>query len=257
MENEQSSNETKGSTFKALSVLTLVFNSFVSVGEKIKTPFLAVFIVVSAILFFNYSQRFAHDEGVKYLKPLEQTDSLVNQKIKSSEALPKTQLAVLIHQNEVVTKRKAHHRLVFLDLYSYYYATIITFHSLTVISGVLVFVIVSVGWKDTTPAMRVGFLCFVGATTYYGLFPSIFLQKETIDKNLLLYNNYSNLNYQIYDYSLNPSSKLQKDKLSFEAFTTDINKKLVEYNQVYLGLDHGAIKSKDYLQMLDSGSITP
>ena len=219
---------------------------------------LVVLIFIASIILFQVNIKFAERTAIGYMAPLEISDSLATHHVKTTNVLNGKQLEVLSEQMEFITNRKAHHKTIFLDLYKYYYGTITTFHLLTVIAGILTFLIANNGWKSANPLLRTVFLTIVGLSTYFGLFPVIFDQQTTIDKNEQLYISYTNLGYEVYNYAVSDSGiTTNGDTVDYNIFIKNINKELIKYNEIYFGLDHQAIETKDYFELINAPGANP
>ena len=162
-------------------------------NKSILTNFtVAVFLMSTIILFYRREKCRADDISNDYLLPLIKGDSILLAVVSNSVLKDSLAKKNLVNNVLLIQEEKKHHKAIFTNLFSYYYATIIILQLLTVATGIFTFLIANKGWKDTNQTLKLTFLILAGATTYYGLFPSIFNQKTTIEKNLSSYLEYSN-----------------------------------------------------------------
>ncbi len=204
-------------------------------------------VVLSLVIFYGFHSITKKRAG-EYLHHLESAESqITNIEYSSNEDSLSKNLA-LVNIMNFCEDAKDHHSSVLVNLFSYYNATIIVFHLLTVISAILALFIANKGWTNVGSPIKFFFLVLAGCAAFYGLFPSIFGQKETVTKNLEAYLCFTEIQIDIHSYhhlsSLDSVSNKNKIK-ELDVFIPAISKNLKTCLDIYIGLDHSEIGSQD------------
>lgn len=196
----------------------------------------------SGKIFIDFFER----QSDKSFKPLDSIYVLNRSLLETNSKLSDTQKGLLLRKAEVIEQNKNHHKIIFVKLYSNYYAAVTLFAILSGITVILSFLIAQNGWKQCKPILKALFLTIVFLSALYGLFPTIYKQNETSYKNLDNYLKYNKIQKQIFDYAIT-APYLYSDSLDFSQFINNINEEELEISNIYFGLEQKSI-NQDILE---------
>ncbi|MDQ3110312.1 MAG: hypothetical protein M3R17_10495 [Bacteroidota bacterium] len=210
---------------------------------------IAVLIVGCTAIVAAVSRSYAGRSGKKILSSLESSDRLQTNLVVSNSGLTKEQIESLTEQASIIQNHKTLHKETFLTLYKFHFASVSLLLIFSVITSVLAFVIAQKGWANIASFIQASFLTCVALTSFYGLSPVVFKQDAGIKKNISSFIAFDNLQKEIYNYSrTNPCQTSNGEVLSFNAFFSQVTKRIKELNNIYLEFNHKGIEPHDYLK---------
>ncbi len=221
------------------------------IWNKLKSPpllaaiGLLMFSQIAAILLRNGSE----DLGIKLMAPLDSVSQMQSVHDVNYHTISADETTKINRLNKIISSHKEQHKLTFLELYKFHFASLSLLTIFSILTGILAFVIGHNGWKETSGMVKTLFLTSVALTSFYGLSINVYQQDVGINKNLNSYIQYDNIQKEILNYcSTSPNQALNGDTLAFSDFHTLIVEKLVNANTIYLEFDQDAIEMKDYLK---------
>lgn len=185
------------------------------------------------------------------LEPLDSVYQLNRPVLKKNSVLSEADTSLLLSKVAIIQENKRHHRIMFTSLYANYYGIVTLFPFLTGFALILSFLIAQKGWSDSKPFIKSLFLTFTTLASLFGLFPTIYQQKETSTQNLNAYLDYNKIQKQIFDYPLT-AKKIYSDSLEFKDFLNKINKAEYDVGDIYYGLEQRSI-GKDLFKQFENG----
>jgi hypothetical protein len=123
-------------------------------------------------------------------------------------------------QNDVIDLRRSHHYKVAIAFLKNYYAVITCLIFISCIGGMLLFVLINQGWKESSYTTKVLFLALASAAILFSLFSGVFSQQKNFEDNMLRYMNYTKAEFTLarelnelskQDYKLRQVSKKEID----------------------------------------------
>ncbi len=212
--------------------------------QKWQTLALLVIIVIGSTLFFSKrSQLFFKEKSEKAFQPLDSIYKLDRSILEENSVLTTSQTKLLLAKTAVIQQNKAHHKLIFMQLYSNHYAAVTLFPYLTAITVILSFLIAQRGWSQCKPLLKTLFLAFATLSSLYGLYPTIYKQIETSEQNIEGYLGYNKIQKQVFHYGLTAKS-IYSDTLDFKQFLNKINEAEYNADNIYFGLEQRSIDKK-------------
>ena len=216
---------------------------------KSRPVILSIGIVVLSQLAAIGFRYVARDTGARLISPLDSLSVIQSTIDTKSVNLNEREINTIARLNKMILKHKEQHRLTFLTLYQFHFATVTLLTMFSIVSGILAFLVGQNGWKDTPDTTRSLFLTCVALTSFYGLATTVYKQDVGINRNLKSYVQYDNLQKEILNFcSTHPNQGINGDTLSFNDFHISITKKMIDINNIYLEFDKDAVEVKDFLK---------
>jgi len=206
-----------------------------------------IFISLVGILIFSMTfggamqaRKFFEKESNFVFTPLDsiyfENVALLNKHSK----LSKEQTDLVLSKAEILQLNKTHHKRIFMKVYSNHYASVTIFPFLSGITVLLSFLIAQNGWKACSNMLKSIFMIFALLTGLYGIFPSVYKQKETVDNNLNNYQAFNKIQNKLFDYSIS-SPMIYGDTMNFDHFIDLIHKEENLHEKIYYELEHRSI----------------
>jgi len=175
---------------------------FNSQTDKMKAIIVfCVTIAFAGIIFLLASCQMSR-EAKKAMGPYTNSQNFVDQYIdslKKPEYLPEKYFNVFKAQQKIMSMRKVHYLRLSKIFFRNYYAVIIILMLYSVVGGVVIFLLVNKGWKDSHLILKALFLAIIMVVTFCGFFPSVFKQQANFDENIKYYMNYTKAEINILD----------------------------------------------------------
>lgn len=136
------------------------------------------------------------------MRPYAKSQEFINQYIdslKKPEYLSEKYFNVFKAQQKIMSMRKEHYLNLSSIFFRNYYAVLIILMLYSVVGGVVVFLLVNKGWKESSPILKALFLAIIMVVTFCGFFPSVFKQESNFNENIKYYMNYTKAEMNIID----------------------------------------------------------
>lgn len=227
------------------------FKSFLD-GLDTTIRYMLVALLLMAISFGIFSLNKLRVKSVynKYLAPYEVTNEKMKARIDGiSPGLELTQedkFKALSVQYRLISERKNHHRDVAADFISAYNASLLVVLFSAIGAGIVVFLIATKGWSNSSDYIKIAFLTLVYLVVFYSLYPGLYGQKVNSENNLAAFIRYDNLQVEIFNY-INTTSTLgvnQQLNVSIDAMISYVNLRIIELNKMYLSTGPTGIPQK-------------
>lgn len=170
--------------------------------EKMKAVivFLAT-IALAAIIFFITLLQMS-GEANRSMLPYTKSQEFINRYLDSLKRpvhLPDKYFTVFKAQQKIMSIRKGHNLRLSKIFFKNYYGVVIVLMVYSCIGGVVIFLLVNKGWKDSSIVLQALFLSIVMVVTFFGFFPSVFKQQSNFDENVKYYMSYTKAEMNIID----------------------------------------------------------
>ncbi len=150
-------------------------------------------IAIAAVLFLIISLSMYH-KAVVFMKPYNVSDTILAKQItqmKKPSLLPESSFDVLKMEQKIINIRKKHHYELAVLIFKNYYAVLIISMVLSCLGGLILFVLINMGWANAGITLQSLFLSIAICLTFFGFFPSVFQQEKNLNGNIASYMNYS------------------------------------------------------------------
>lgn len=216
---------------------------------ELKIIFLSLAIVgIACFAFTSLRQQF-----VKLNQPAEKSFREVdaaNLKLFESHTNPilKTdEKDVLRRKILIMDEQKWQYLDILVILYKNYYALLTLFPILTGLTGVLIFIILQNGWRNSNVYLKAVFMNLALLSSFTGVFPQVYQQSENISRYTDFYVRLSRMQKDIFDYNLT-APFVGKDSLGFNDFLIKLNDEEKNLIDLHLGLEQKEI-TKDIFEI--------
>ncbi|MGG8497771.1 hypothetical protein ACQY1Q_15275 [Tenacibaculum sp. TC6] len=167
-------------------------------------------------------------------------DSIIKRAIYNADFKIK-EVSQLKEQFGIIEEIKKSYLFIAHRYSSYNYSFSIFFTVFSIVTGILGFIIVKIGWDNTNNYyLKSAFLISFFCSTLFGLLPNVFGTKENIKNNLTKYNFYSGLQLDIYNLVSDNSGYIKRStKQSIDSLNTEITlitKKIKENQDLYFDI---------------------
>lgn len=205
-------------------------------------------VILSQIAAF-FLRNMAGNEGQRMIGPLNTVSGIQSNLETQDSDLTTKELAKLTRLNKIILAHKEHHKITFLELYEYHFASTTLFTICSILTAVFAFLIGQQGWKSSPILIRYMLITFSALSSFYGLSVKVYKQDIGIQKNLGSYVNYDNLQMEILNYANTQQTSNKSDKkLDFNEFHSFIAREIIRINNIYLEFDQSAIPENNYLK---------
>jgi len=216
---------------------------------------LAIGIVILSQVAAFFLRNMAAKEGQTMIGPLDTVSEIQSHLEPKDSDLSIIEIAKLNRLNKIICGHKEHHKVTFLELYEYHFASTTLFTICSILAAVFAFLVGQEGWKSSSLLIRYMLITFSALTSFYGLSVKVYKQDTSIQKNLGSYVNYDNLQKQILNFSYTQQTSNEEDKkLDFNQFHSYITAEMIKINNLYLEFDQSAVSNQNYLEQGLSGS---
>lgn len=140
----------------------------------------------------------------------------------ASAFLSKEQTSILLKKVSVLEQNKSHHLDLAKKLYKNNYALLTLFPFLSAIAAIFAFLILQRGWGASNVYLKTYFILFATIAALVKVYPEVYQQSESIDKNLDTYLGYKKIQKSIFNYALT-APIIEKDSLLFPQFLNRVN----------------------------------
>lgn len=158
-------------------------------------------LLFAFVLFFSMSQ-YMGCRSEAGMEPYAKSQALIDGYMDSLRKPPPLDVKyfnMFKTQQKLLTLRKGHYLQMGEVFFKNYYSVVVLLMVFSCIGGVLLFLIANQGWAQTGPVLRALFLAMALLIAFFGLFPSVFDQKENFDANMKQYMNYTKAELGIVD----------------------------------------------------------
>lgn len=191
----------------------------------------------------------AYTQGQKLMKPLDGNFKKLYVSFHKNSVLSREQNLKLQTLLFIAESHKKHHKLVFLEMYRYHFASVTLLLMFSTILTILVFLVASDGWARSHKYLKTLFLSVTALTTFYGLSPVVYKQDYTISENQRMYVEFDNIESKIYNYAVIERRQTEHGTpLDFNKFHTDIVAAIAKINEINLQFDYKSIQVPSALE---------
>ncbi|EDM38096.1 hypothetical protein PBAL39_00737 [Pedobacter sp. BAL39] len=206
-------------------------------------------IIITSQFMAYYFRSEASKIGMSILSPLHKIDSIERLSIEYQSSINGVELKKLKTLFSILSQKKEHHKLIFMEMYRYHFASVTMLIILSSISAVFIFIAAQNGIRNANPNFQITFYVLAALTTFYALSPVVYKQDTSISSNLNSYIKFDNLQSQVYNYALVTTSDTAiTDSVSFIRFHSSIIDKIQELNKIDLQFDYKSIPSPDFFK---------
>jgi len=158
-------------------------------------------IIMGGIIFLLASCQMSR-AGTKAMRPYVKSQDFINQymgSLKKPDHLPEKYFNVFKAQQKIMSIRKEHYLHLSNVFFRNYYAILVILMLYSCIGGVVIFLVMNKGWKDSSIVLKALLLSIIMVVTFCGFFPSVFKQQANFDENIKYYMNYTKAEMNIID----------------------------------------------------------
>ncbi len=162
---------------------------------------------------------------------------------KHSDSLNTKQIDILLEKVCIIEENKLHHLDLVKKLYKNNYGLLTLFPFISAITAIIAFLLLQKGWQSSNVYLKAYFILFTTLTALIGIYPEVYKQTESIDKNLEAYLNHKKIQKSIFNYALT-APLIEKDTIPFNLFLDDINTQEKELSSIIFGLQKKTVSKK-------------
>jgi hypothetical protein len=166
-------------------------------------------------------------------------------KEKYSDSLSTKQISILLEKVDINEENKKHHLDLVKRLYNNNYALLTLLPIFSAITAIFVFLLIQKGWESSHFYLKAYFILFTTLTTLIGVYPEVYKQTDSIDKNLKAYLSYEKIQKTIFSYTLT-APLIEKKNVPFNEFLDSINTQEKELFSILFGLQQKTISEDIY-----------
>src|SRR5258706_1038162 len=171
-------------------------------SDRMKAIIVFAFTIAFGGMVFLFASWQMNGKANKSMQPYIKSQEFINQYIdslKKPDHLSEKYFNVFKAQQKILSMRKEHYLGLSRLFFRNYYAVLIVLMLYSVVGGVVIFLLVNKGWKDSSIILKTLFLAIVMVVTFCGFFPSVFKQQWNSDENIKYYMNYTRAEIDIMD----------------------------------------------------------
>jgi len=166
-------------------------------------------------------------------------------KQKYSDSLSTKEIDILLKKVCVNEEYKQHHLDLVERLYKNNYALLTLLPIFSAITAIFVFLLIQKGWESSHFYIKTYFIVFTTLTALIGIYPEVYKQTDSIDKNLKAYMSYEKIQKTIFSYTLT-APLIDKKEVPFNVFLDSINTKEKELFGILFELQQKTINEDIY-----------
>ncbi len=175
-----------------------VYSVYLSQPEKvrnlIKGFLFAAFTYFFIFLLFIFLRAGISRNSTRLMHPYNLSNSKISENISTATipVLGNVNYANMLKlQQQVIELRRGHHYNVSVAFFNNYYSNIISLMVLSCVGGLLLFSLVSKGWKESSYTLKILFMVITSAAVFISLFTNVFSQQKNFEENMLRYMDYT------------------------------------------------------------------
>tara|TARA_R110001632_G_scaffold45215_3_gene114862 strand:+ start:1708 stop:2394 length:687 start_codon:yes stop_codon:yes gene_type:complete len=199
--------------------------------EKLNAVSKYVYLTVSiclilAIVTFGFKKNSSNFEEMS-LQSLNHFDQAYDKNIEltktgASSYLTENQKSILLSKISIIEENKSYHLDLIKLLYKNNYALLTLLPFMSAITAILAFLMIQKGWNGSNLYLKTYFILFTTLTGLVGIYPEVYQQSQSIEKNVQNYLSYKKIQKSIFNYSLT-APILEKESFEFIDFIDKIN----------------------------------
>ena len=125
-------------------------------------------------------------------------------------------------------------------LYKNNYALLSLLPFLSAITAILTFLVIQSGWEKSNIYTKAFFILFATITALTNIYPTVYQQTESIEKNMNNYLGYNLLQKDIFHYSIIQPG-INGDSCKFIQFLDSLNLKEAKLSKIYFDLSQESV----------------
>ncbi|MEI9810305.1 MAG: hypothetical protein WDO16_21885 [Bacteroidota bacterium] len=175
-----------------------IYSKYLAQSEKvrnlIKGFLIALLTYLIILIIFHIVRIIISDKSGELMSPYNQSNVSIGNNINDAQ-IPvlgnENYSKVFKLQREIIDLRRSHHYQVSMAFFKNYYSNTVCLMLISCIGGLLLFALVSKGWKDSSYTLKVLFLVMASAAVFISLFTNVFSQQKNFEENMLRYMDYT------------------------------------------------------------------
>lgn len=179
-----------------------LLNNYNSLSNVFKFLIIFTLVILFAAIAFGVSSRTINREAHEAMEPYNQSQAFIDSYFKKLERpvhLPEQHFNLFRSQQKIMSMRKNHYVELSRVFFRNYYGVLILKMIFSCIGGVVLFLMINRGWKDSSVTLKAGFLGIVMVITFCGFFPLVFKQEQNFNDNIKMYMDYTKAEVNIID----------------------------------------------------------
>lgn len=179
-----------------------LIDQFKALDNKIKAIIVFILTIAFAGIIFSLTLRKMSGTAEDAMSPYIKSQEFINKYIDSLKRpshLPDKYFTVFKAQQKIMSMRKNHNLELSKIFFKNYYGVIVVLMLYSCIGGLVIFLLVNKGWKDSHIILKSLFLAIIMVVTFFGFFPSVFRQQSNFDENVKYYMSYTKGEINILD----------------------------------------------------------
>jgi hypothetical protein len=213
------------------------------------------------LILYTTSCIFMKHSGMAASIPLEQaTDTLrcAIENVKVGTKLTAEQLTLAKTQNHIIYFKKQHYLMMGIQYYANYFAATVVSMFSSICGAIMVFLVAYRGWGQADKFIRAMFIVFFFSASFWGLFPSVFVQDKNSSQNFKRYAELDKIQIDLFNFlSLGGGLGLDGKAVRPDSILTDFNRRIVEQCDFTIGIDASSIQSMNDIAKKLPGGAAP
>ncbi len=199
------------------------------------------------LMLYASSCGFMQWRGTVGAKALEQSTDTLSAFINGADttaSLNQKKMDAIRTENAIICLKKKHYMHIAKEYYANYFGASVVIMISSICGAIVVFLVAYNGWNKTSNLIRTLFIVFFFSATFWGLFPTVFLQEKNYTENFTRYVELDKLHLEIFNF-LATGGKLNIEgaPVNSDTMLTIFNKRILEQCNFVIGIDASSIKS--------------